>query len=83
MLKSIAEMCSKCFWHSFSLAFTRTMMRAPTIAKVVTAAKSAIMHVAYYNVMTFRLHFNADPLHGSVSLTLADTASEKIVIIIP
>ena len=50
-------------------------MRAPTIAKVVTAAKGAIM--AY---MTFGLHSSADPVHVSVSPTLADTASERPVI---
>ena len=50
-------------------------MRAPTIAKVATAAKGAIM--AY---MTFGLHSNVDPEHVSVSPTLADTASESPVI---
>ena len=50
-------------------------MRAPTIAKVVTAAKGAIM--AY---MTVGLHSNVDPVHVSVSPTLADTASERPVI---
>ena len=49
-------------------------MRAPAIAKVVTAAKGAIM--AY---MTFGLHSSADPVHVSVSPTLADTASERLV----
>ena len=50
-------------------------MRATTINEVVTTAKGAIM--AY---MTFGLHSSADPVHVSVSPTLADTASERPVI---
>ena len=50
-------------------------MRTPTITKVVTAAKGAIM--VY---MTVGLHSNVDPVHVSVSPTLADTASERPVI---
>ena len=48
-------------------------MRAPTIAKVVTAAKGAIM--AY---MTFGLHSSADPVHERFRVSkLTDTASER------
>ena len=45
-------------------------MRAPTIAKVVTVAKGAIM--AY---MTFGLHSSAGPVHVSVSPTLANAVN--------
>ena len=49
-------------------------MRASTLANVVTAAKGAI--IVY---VMFGLHSSVDPVHVSVSPTLADTASESPV----